>query len=107
LTYVRIVHQITRTGLSQTDLADAIGASLRTVQNWATGQSTPRGDSREKLLDVQFLIDELRDVYTDEGIGIWLRARNRNLGDARPVELITSGHMDRVLTEAQRLAGAM
>lgn len=107
LTYARIVDQVTRTGVSQSELAEALGTSVRTVQNWAVGHSTPRGDSREKLLDVQFLIDELRDVYTDEGIGIWLRARNRNLGGARPVELITDGHFDQVLEEAQRLAGAM
>ena len=107
LTYLRIVDQVTRTGISQRELADAVGASVRTVQNWASGHAAPRGGSRERLLDVQYVVEELRDVYTDEGIEIWLRARNRNFGGARPIDLITAGDIDTVLQEAQRLSGAM
>lgn len=107
LTYLRIVAQVTRTGISQQELGEAVGASVRTVQNWASGHAAPRGGSRERLLDVQYLVEELRDVYTDEGIEIWLRARNRNLGGARPIDLITAGEIDTVLREAQRIAGAM
>jgi DNA-binding transcriptional regulator YiaG len=107
LTYLRIVEQVTRTGISQRELGEAVGASIRTVQNWASGQAAPRGASRERLLDVQYVVEELRDVYTDEGIEIWLRARNRNLDGARPIDLITRGDVDTVLREAQRLARAM
>jgi DNA-binding transcriptional regulator YiaG len=107
LTYLRIVDQVTRTGISQRELGEAVGASVRTVQNWASGQAAPRGNSRERLLDVQYVVEELRDVYTDEGIEIWLRARNRNFGGQRPIDLITAGDIDTVLHEAQRLAGAM
>jgi DNA-binding transcriptional regulator YiaG len=107
LTYLRIVDQVTRTGISQRELGEAVGASVRTVQNWASGQAAPRGNSRERLLDVQYVVEELRDVYTDEGIEIWLRARNRNFGGRRPIDLITAGDIDTVLHEAQRLAGAM
>jgi DNA-binding transcriptional regulator YiaG len=107
LTYLRIVEQVTRTGISQRELGEAVGASTRTVQNWASGQAAPRGASRERLLDVQYVMEELRDVYTDEGIEIWLRARNRNLNGERPIDLITRGDVDTVLHEAQRLAGAM
>lgn len=107
LTYLRIVDQVTRSGISQRELGEAVGASVRTVQNWASGQASPRGGSRERLLDVQYVVEELRDVYTDEGIEIWLRARNRNFGGQRPIDLITAGDIDTVLQEAQRLAGAM
>ncbi len=61
----------------------------------------------ERLLDVQYVVEGLRDVYTDEGIDIWLRARNRNFGGQRPIDLVTAGDIDTVLREAQRLAGAM
>jgi DNA-binding transcriptional regulator YiaG len=107
LTYLRIVDQVTRSGISQQELGAAVGASTRSVQNWASGHAAPRGGSREKLLDVRYLIEELRDVYTDEGIEIWLRARNRNLGGGRPIDLITAGELELVLQEAQRVAGAM
>jgi len=107
LTYLRIVEQVTGSGISQLELSAAVGASVRSVQNWASGSAAPRGASRERLLDVRFIVEELQSVFTVEGVEIWLHARNRNLGRARPIDLLTSGEVDRVLEEAQRLSGAM
>jgi hypothetical protein len=107
LTYLRIVNQVTGSGISQQELGSAVGASLRSVQNWASGDAAPRGNSRERLLDVQYIVEELRSVYTAEGIEIWLHARNRNLGGRRPIDLLTDGRVDAVVQEAERLAGAM
>jgi transcriptional regulator with XRE-family HTH domain len=107
LTYLRIVERVTSSGLSQRELGEAVGASLRAVQNWASGGAAPRGSSRNRLLDVQFIVSELSSVYTPEGVDIWLHARNRNLGSSRPLDLLRAGEGDRVLEEAQRLSGAM
>lgn len=107
LTYLRIVEQVTGSGISQRELGSAVGASLRSVQNWATGESAPRGGSRTRLLDMKYIVEELRTVYTEEGVSIWLHARNRNLGGDRPIDLLTAGEVDRVVEEAQRLSGAM
>ncbi|HEY0167373.1 MAG TPA: antitoxin Xre/MbcA/ParS toxin-binding domain-containing protein [Jatrophihabitans sp.] len=107
LTYLRIVEQVTGSGISQQELSSAVGASVRSVQNWASGDTAPRGVSREKLLDLRFIVDELSSVYTDEGIEIWLRARNRNLGSQRPIDLLTAGDVEVVIEEVQRLSGAM
>ena len=107
LTYLRIIEQVTETGITQEELGIAVGASLRTIQNWASGAASPRGHSRERLLDVQFIVDELRHAYTDEGVQIWMHARNRNLGGRRPIDLLAEGQHDRVLEEATRVSGAM
>lgn len=107
LTYLRIVEQVTGSGISQRELGSAVGASLRSVQNWATGESAPRGGSRTRLLDMKYIVEELRAVYTEEGVNIWLHARNRNLDGDRPIDLLTAGEVDRVVEEAQRLSGAM
>ncbi len=107
LTYLRIVEQVTGSGISQKELGSAVGASVRSVQNWATGESAPRGGSRTRLLDMKYIVEELRAVYTEEGVNIWLHARNRNLDGDRPIDLLTAGEVDRVVEEAQRLSGAM
>ncbi|HEX8305898.1 MAG TPA: hypothetical protein VF612_13545 [Jatrophihabitans sp.] len=107
LTYLRIVDDITRSGITQTELSHAVGASLRTVQNWAAGNGIPAGAKVRRLLDVQYIVRELREVYTEEGVQIWLHARNRNLGSQRPIELLATGQYDEVLAEAERVAGAM
>jgi transcriptional regulator with XRE-family HTH domain len=103
---MRIVDDVTSSVITQTELASAVGASVRTVQNWTRGGS-PRGATAHRLLDVQHLVNELREVYTDEGIQIWLRSRNRNLGGRRPIELLADDHIDLVLQEVDRVVGGM
>lgn len=107
LTYMRVIEEVTRSGITQTELAHAVGASPRSVQNWASGQNTPRGKSMEKLLDLRALVDLLHDSYTEEGIGIWLHSRNRNLDLQRPIDLLVEGRIDEVLDEARWVAGGM
>lgn len=107
LSYLRIVDDITRSGLTQTELSQVVGASLRTVQNWAAGSGTPAGSKVRRLLDVQYIVRELREVYTEEGVQIWLHARNRNLARQRPIDLLAAGQYDQVLVEAERVSGAM
>jgi transcriptional regulator with XRE-family HTH domain len=107
LTYLRIVDDITRSGVTQAELGQAVGASLRTVQNWAAGNGTPVGAKVRRLLDVQYIVRELRVAYTEEGVQIWLHARNRNLDGQRPIDLLAADKYDEVLAEAERVSGAM
>jgi transcriptional regulator with XRE-family HTH domain len=107
LTFLGIVEDITRSGMTQTELSQAVGASLRTVQNWAAGKGVPASAKVRRLLDVQYIVRELHEVYTGEGIQIWLHARNRNLGSQRPIDLLAAGQYDEVLAEAERLSGAV
>jgi DNA-binding transcriptional regulator YiaG len=107
LTYLRIVDDITRCGLTQTELGHAVGASLRSVQNWASGTGAPAGVKVRRLLDVQYIVGELREAYAEEGVQIWLHARNRNLEGHRPIDLLAAGQYDEVLAEAERISGAM
>jgi transcriptional regulator with XRE-family HTH domain len=107
LTYLRIVEEVTGSGITQNELGQVVGASVRTVQNWAKGDSSPSGAKARRLLDLQYLVSELRQAYSEEGVEIWLHARNRNLGGRRPIDLLTEGQADEVLQEAQRVSGAM
>lgn len=107
VTYMRIVDDVTRSVITQAELASAVGASVRTVQNWTRGGTSPRGTTATRLVDVQHLVNELRAVYTDEGIQIWLRSRNRNLDGRRPINLLAEDEIDTVLDEVQRVIGGM
>ena len=106
VTYMRLVDDVTEV-ITQAELATAVGASVRTVQNWTSGGTTPRGTTANRLVDVQHLVNELRQVYTDEGIQIWLRSRNRNLAGKRPIELLGEDQIEVVLDEVQRIIGGM
>jgi transcriptional regulator with XRE-family HTH domain len=101
------VEEVTRAGITQAELARAVGSGPRAVQNWASGRNAPRGEAIRRLLDVRTVIALLGDSYTDEGIDIWLHSRNRNLDMQRPVDLIVDGEIDKVIDEAKWVAGGM
>ena len=107
VSFMRLIEGVTEHVFTQSELAAAVGAAERTVQNWASGQTKPRGEAATRVLDLVHLVKELGEVYTDEGIQIWLKSRNRNLGHRRPLELLAEERIEEVLDEVQRVVGGM
>lgn len=107
VSFMRLVDDVTDRVITQSEFAAVVGASERTVQNWTRGHTKPRGDAATRVLDLVHLVRELREVYTDEGIQIWLKSRNRNLGGRRPIDLLAEGRIDDVLEEVARVVGGM
>lgn len=107
MTYLRILEEVTDSGITRAELSKAVGAAERTVQTWVAGTSKPTGQRAQRLLDVQMIVRLLSDTYTREGIRIWLNSRNRNLALRRPIDLLEDGEIDAVLEEADRISGGM
>lgn len=107
VSFMRLVEDVTPSVITQGELAVAVGTTERTVQNWSAGRTRPRGQSVDRVLDVVHVVRELREVYTDEGIQIWLRSRNRNLGHRRPIDLLAEDRSDDVLAEVERVLSGM
>lgn len=104
LLYRHVVRDARR-ALRDTEIASITGVSDRAVQNWASGASKPDGAKRERLMELKYVVEQLSDVYTDEGVEIWLHAFQRLLGGQRPVDLLQQGRFEDVLTAVERLAG--
>jgi transcriptional regulator with XRE-family HTH domain len=104
LVYTRVVADARR-GLTLAEIGGITGVSQRSVQNWAAGKSRPEGESRERLLELKYIVEGLADVYEDEGIDIWLHSRQRSLGGQSPMELLRDGRFAEVLDAVDRLAG--
>ena len=108
LVYARIVEEVRDGGLSTADVARIIDVADRQIRNWMAGTNSPSGRNRDRLLELQYLIGLLREVYTREGAEIWLHGRKRSLGGRRPVDLLAEGESQPVLDAIERLqAGAM
>lgn len=106
--YRSIVTDLRSAGLSVADIARTTGVRERQVQHWAAGSSRPRDETRDRLVDVHYLIGLLGDVYRPEGVEIWLHARNPHLGGERPIDLLAAGDFPVVVDAVQALqAGAM
>ncbi|WP_407716872.1 antitoxin Xre/MbcA/ParS toxin-binding domain-containing protein [Janibacter hoylei] len=103
--YVAVLQEVRQSGLTVPVLAKAVGASPRTVQTWAAGSSRPSGVRASRLLDVQLTLSKLGELYTPEGINIWLNSRNSAFEMRRPMELLQEGEIDRVREEVESLVG--
>lgn len=108
LLYARVVDDVREGGLTVNELAGLVGVAERQVRNWSSGDNTPSGRNRDRLLQLHYVAQRLRDIYTREGAEIWLHGRKRSLGGRRPVDLLADGEYDDVLAAIERLhAGAM
>jgi hypothetical protein len=102
--YRRVVADARR-ALSIAEIGAITGVGDRAVQKWAQGASRPEGASRERLLELKYVIEQLSDVYDDEGIEIWLHARQRAFEGRPPLDLLRQGRFEEVLHIIERLAG--
>ena len=60
------------------------------------------------MLDLDYVIELLSEVYDEEGVQIWLHGRNRSLDGRRPLEILIGGEFPAVLAAVERLtSGAM
>lgn len=102
--YRRIVNDVRERGLSTDEIAEITGVTERQVQNWVAGSSRPVGAKRDLLLELHYVTDLLSEVYTPEGVEVWIHGRNRFLSGERPIDLLRSGSFEPVLNEVERLA---
>lgn len=90
-----IVRALEGVGFTQRQIADAAGASDRSVRNWlVSGAIRPVFDERiRELSEISIL---LSTTMTPRGVTQWFSARNRLLGGRRPVDLLAHGESEQV-----------
>jgi DNA-binding transcriptional regulator YiaG len=106
--YARLVDDLRGAVLTNGELAAITGVKTRQVQHWLSGAHRPQGDAKDRLLELHYLVERVSEVYTPEGVDIWIHSRNRELGGRKPIELLIDGEFEQVLASIERLAsGAM
>lgn len=103
VTYPKVVAGLRDNGVSLADISRATQVKVRQVQHWLAGTSKPQGFTLERLVDLNYLIERLADVYVPEGIEIWLHGRNRALGGQRPIDVLESGDFESVIDLVEQL----
>src|SRR6202162_3540210 len=87
-------------GLTQTELAHALGVSLRTVQNWE--RAGVAGSGRQ-LRDLEELWTILKESIKGSDIPVWLRSESDAFAGQRPLELLKEGKARDIIVEFRRL----
>ena len=102
----RLIAKVRERGnLSAAEIGEIVGVGTRQVQNWASGNGAPANSQRlRQLLDLEYVLDLVAEVFDAEGSALWLHARNRQLDGGRPLDLIANNEADRVIALLDRLA---
>lgn len=90
-------------GLTQADIAAAVGVTDRAVRDWL--QTKPlRHQNEKRLHDLRQVVLLLDDSLSRRGVGQWFRARNRSLDGRRPLDVLAEGDFEAVHRAATAFA---
>jgi len=87
-------------GLTQIELAHALGVSLRTVQNW---DRDGVAGSPHQLRDLEELWTILKASIKGKDIPVWLGSESEAFAGACPIELLRQGKARDIVVEFRRL----
>ena len=85
------------------DVANLLGARPETVSRWNQGKAFPRPDAQKNLLSLEYIVDQLSDIYEPQEARLWLFSRQKLLGGSSPASLIQGGKIDAVIETVERL----
>jgi uncharacterized protein (DUF2384 family) len=85
------------------EVADILEIRRETVSRWFTGKTIPQRDSERLLLDLEFVVDKLSDVFDPQEARLWVLSRQKLLADRRPADMIREGRVDEVIAVINRL----
>lgn len=90
-------------GIKGRDVAQLLDTTPETVSRWNTGRVEPQREHLQRLLTLEFLLQELGEFYSPEEAKLWLFSPHRLLGGERPAERIQQGKIDDVLALLDQL----
>ena len=85
------------------DVANLLNARPETVSRWNQGKAFPRPDAEKMLLQLEFIIDQLSDLYEPQEARLWLYSPQRLLDNRSPADLIQAGRSQEVVAVVNQL----
>jgi hypothetical protein len=99
------LHEITDTlSLSQEDVGWIVGATARSVSRWAGQEAVPQRLSRQRLIELAYVAEAVREVMQPKDANLWLMSPNRLLDHDSPADRIRAGDYRSVLGLLDALA---
>lgn len=69
-------------------VADLLGVTRSHPSRWRSGQERPSPESRERLSDLDHVLDRLLLELHPDQAGLWLTGPNPHLSGARPIDVL-------------------
>ncbi|MDI6892838.1 MAG: helix-turn-helix transcriptional regulator [Actinomycetota bacterium] len=106
LDYKKVISELLNDfGISQDMMASLIDASAASVSRWLKGKSSPQKVYQERILELQYVDEELKKSLKEEYIPRWLDTPIDYLGGDRPIDALKKGKHDKVLQLLAYLEG--
>lgn len=83
--------------ISAREVADLLNTRPETLSRWRLGRTEPHPKSRDSLLHLAWLAEQLAELYDPQDAHVWLFSRHKPLNGERPVDLIQRGEIEPVL----------
>jgi transcriptional regulator with XRE-family HTH domain len=87
-----------RGGIRGRELAQLLDTTPETISRWNTGRVGPQPDRLQRLLNLEWILDELSELFAPDQARLWLFSPHRMLQGERPADLIQRDETDKVLT---------
>jgi hypothetical protein len=83
--------------IKSVDVANVLQIRPETVSRWNQGKAFPQPEAERALLDLEYVVDQLADLYEPDEARLWLFSRQKLLTGEIPAELIRQDRTDEVL----------
>jgi len=92
-----------KSALKAVDVANLLGARPETVSRWNQGKAFPRPEAQRLLLNLDYIVDQLADLYEPQEARLWIYSPQKLLRGKTPAELIQRGRIDEVMRVIDQL----
>lgn len=90
--------------ISYDELALALKTDRKTVYRWLADESFPQAGNRERLDELETLVDRLEESFDPpDGAAIWLHSESGYFGGLQPVDALLRGRVDAVTAALEAL----
>jgi hypothetical protein len=89
------------------EVANLLGARPETVSRWNQGKAYPHPSTEKTLLELEYIVDQLSELYEPDEARQWIFAPQKLLAGASPAALIREGRIDEVLRLVSQLREAV
>ncbi len=86
-----------RGAIRNVDIANLLGTRPETVSRWNQGKAYPHAETERALIDLEYIVDQLGDLYEPDEARMFLFSRQKLLDGRSPAELIREGRAGDVL----------
>lgn len=90
-------------GIKARDIAQLLDTTPETVSRWSRGKVDPQPDRLKRLLTLEWVMDQLAELYEPAEARLWLFSPHKLLEGKTPAQYLQKGDFDDVMAIIDQL----